>query len=142
MPHRSRHLAKCEELDGQIRSERHGCRSLLILSEATWIIWQLDVRRFAELLLHEPSNRPASSPGHRGLDKAERETIHRRESSSAARQLLGPRGKGAHNPVVFFERGSMLCSSAEFSGHDVGANERDAGAQSAQRARARCTVAD
>lgn|SRR5690625_263339 len=125
-----------------MRSERHECHSLLILSEVTRIIWQLDVGGFVELLLHESSHRPAGGPGHRSLDKTDRELVHRGESSRAARELLGTLGIGAHYPVVGFERGNMPRPAAEFSCQDVGADEGDARAQPTQRARTRRGIAN
>src|SRR5699024_659401 len=106
------------------------------------IAWQLDVGGFVELLLHESSHRPAGSPGHRCLDKTDGEVVHRGESSRAARELLGTLGIGAHYPVVGFERGNMPRPGTEFSCQDVSPDEGDAGAQPAQRARARRRIAN
>ena len=125
-----------------MRSERHECHSLLILSEVTRIIWQLDVGGFVELLLHESSHRPAGGPGHRSLDKTDRELVHRGESSRAARELLGTLGIGAHYPVVGFERGNMprpdavrAASSRRAVCHPVPANRSSRSATCARRSR-------
>src|SRR5699024_4120798 len=81
------------------------------------------------------SHRPACCPRHRRLHEPDRKSRHRRISARPARKLLRTLDIRANEAIVRRERSGMVASVSEFSGEHIGAHQRDAGAEPAERGR-------